>query len=178
MDSFSPSSNCLHRNALVRTDLGAYLLRWLNSFSYSAIDKFLCFIFRNCFHLVSLYISGTYLALNSWTKTLMVWNLEASDSSTLASTNHKHCLAIEKLHMPLFDREGISPPLLFFTIFLTRIQLYRTLPCLTHGIPQPHVFLSCLLGLWELSIFPIPEPCPKIFSTRLHLARLGHDSHF
>ena len=147
MDSFSPSSNCLHHNASIRTDSGAYLLRWLNSFTYSATDKFLYFKFRNCFYLVSLYISKTYLALNSWMKNPMVWDLEASDSSTLASTNHKHYFTIEKLHMPLFDREGISPPLLFFAAFPTRIQLYRTLPYLTHGIPQPYVFLSCLSGL-------------------------------
>ena len=111
-------------------------------------------------------------------KTPMVWDLEASDSSTLASTNHKHCLEIEKLYMSLFDREDISPPPLFFVAFPTRIQLYRTLPCLTHGIPRLHVFLPYLSGLSEFSISPTLEPCPDISSARLHLDRLWHDSHF
>ena len=106
MESCSPSSNCLHRNASMRTASGAYLMRWLNSFSYSATDKFLCFIFRNCFHLDSLYMSVTYFALNSWIKNSHVMGFGIPGLLSTNFHNHMPHLAMVRLHMMLSDREG------------------------------------------------------------------------
>ena len=112
----------------MRTNSGAYLLRWLNSLSYSVTDKLLFFKFRNCFHLESLYISVTYFALNSWTKNSQVIGfgilglLKASFHQSYASlcnneTTHDTCNTL-KYTLVVFNMLGYFVSIIEFFVNL------------------------------------------------------------